>query len=201
MNVYDLLPDPRIMSLFRGILESGGLIHGGCIRDLFHKEDYIFHDIDIYFSNLNGFSWDKDKLDYRFICFLSNLVAKQHSLQDTYLEQVDGDLNNSGYFLPEFKNCKLRVRRYPWDKPEVLLDIIYRPAEFTAKNNFLDFDINSLYVLPDGTLSSSLGADKVELIIDRIKNNQCKLMRADVPEARIKHILDKGFKCNLIPFL
>jgi len=51
MNIFDILPDPRLVDLFRAILESGGVIYGGCIRDLIRYGVFRIVDVDIYYDS------------------------------------------------------------------------------------------------------------------------------------------------------
>lgn len=195
MNIYDILPDARLVDLFRAIIESGGVIHGGCIRDLIRYGTFQSKDVDIYYDSsiFNKLIVDnltkliKSKPSFHRIDHL-HWIVKAIDEHESLLDKLELGLPVKGFR----KNSYL-------DKEAIVLDLIFREGKFSSKD--LDFDINSLYILPDGTISSSLGDDKVKTIISNIRNNKCRIMRSDVANRRINHILEKGYKCNLTSFL
>lgn len=207
MNVYDLLPDPRLAELFQALLESGGVIHGGCLRDLIRDNvHYHFHDIDTYYDNESKLANQVTVFNSSVIKPLEKYIKAKPSFKNIdRLTWIDAPLDDYGYEIDKIElgvPCKgYKHRAYREEYPMIEIDIMYRKKKFTAKNNFLDFDINSLYLLPDGTISSSLGHDKVDKVVSNIKEGKCRLMRSDVPDWRIEHILSKGYKSNLVIFL
>ena len=207
MKVYDILPDPRLAELFEALLESGGVIHGGCLRDLIRDNVYYkFHDIDVYYDHESKLAQQVTVFNSSIIKHLEAYIKLKPSFKNIdRLTWIDSPLDDYGYEIDKIElgvPCEgYKHQAYREEYPMVGVDLMYRKKKFTAKNNFLDFDINSLYLLPDGTISSSLGSDKVEKVISNIKEGKCRIMRSDLPDWRITHILDKGYTCNLTAFL
>lgn len=203
MNIFDILPDPRLVDLFRAILESGGVIYGGCIRDLIRRGTFKVIDVDIYYDSsaikksvifnpeiVNNLTRHiKSKLSFNHIDHLHWI----DSHVDDYLDRVD----QFELGLP----CKGYPEHHYLDEEVIVLDLMFRDGKFETLSSFLDFDINSLYILPDGDISSSLGDDKVGAVISNIRSNKCRIMRSDLSNQRINRILEKGYKCNLTLFL
>lgn len=203
MNIFDILPDPRLVDLFRAILESGGVIHGGCIRDLIRYGNFQVRDVDIYYDSSliqKTISYNSETINN-----LTNLIKSKPSFQHIdYFRLINSPINTDyDVKVDQFElgiPCTGYRQHYDLEEEVIVIDLIFRKGSFESRNN-LDFDINSLYVLPDGTISSLLGADKVSTVISNIRNRKCRLMRSDVLSDRINHMLDKGYQCNLILFL
>lgn len=203
MNIFDILPDPRLVDLFRAILESGGVIHGGCLRDLIRYGSFRVEDVDIYYDS----SLIKKSIIFNpeIINNLTRFIKLTPSFNHIdHLHWIDSPPDDRGIRIDQFElgvPCKGYPEHYYLDEEVIVLDLIFREGSFETKSNLLDFDINSLYILPDGDISSSLGSDKVSSIIYNIRNSKCRIMRSDINSQRINHLLRKGYKCNLTLFL
>jgi len=203
MNIFDILPDPRLVDLFRAILESGGVIYGGCIRDLIRYGVFRVVDVDIYYdSNLIKKSVI---FNPEIVNNLTRHIKSKSSFHDIdQLHWIDSHVEDYFNRFDQFElgvPCKGYPEHHYLNEEIVVLDLMFRDGKFDTISNFLDFDINSLYILPDGDISSSLGNDKVNTIISNIRNRKCKIMRSGLDDWRVNHILGKGYKCNLALFL
>lgn len=205
MNIYDILPDPRLVDLFRAILESGGIIHGGCLRDLIRHGIFQSKDIDIYYD-LDCGDTRRSKFNSETVNYLTDFIKKKPSFQNVdrlhWIEYPIDDYHRLDKFEVGVP-CEgfRKPLHYHINEEVIVLDLMCQKNKFTTTNTFLDFDINSLYILIDGTITSYLGEEKVPTIISNIRNGKCRLMRSDLDDARINHILEKGYKCNLTLFL
>lgn len=203
MNIFDILPDPRLVDLFRAILESGGVIYGGCLRDLIRYGTFRVKDVDVYYDS---FSTKKSVIfNPEIINNLTRLIKSKDSFHHIdHLHWIDSPVDDYRNRVDQFElgvPCKGYPEHHYLDEEVIVLDLMFREGRFETLNSFLDFDINSLYILPDGNISSLLGNDKVDSIISNIRSRKCRIMRSGVLSNRINHILDKGYKCNLTLFL
>lgn len=202
MNIFDILPDPRLVDLFRAILESGGIIYGGCIRDLIRYGIFRSKDIDVYYDSS---VFDRSIIFNRqfFNNLTKHIKATPSFNHIDHLHWIDSPVSDHGVRIDQFElgvPCKGFIKHHYLNEEVVVLDLIFRDGEFLNKI-IPDVDINSLYLLPDGTISSSLGLDKVNSIISNIRNRKCRILRDSISPDRLHYILDKGYKCNLICFL
>lgn len=206
MNIFDILPDPRLVDLFRAIIESGGVIHGGCIRDLIRYGVFQSKDIDVYLE-LNCSESKKSRFNSETINYLTDFIKSKPSFEQVdRLHWIESPTDDYSYRADKFEvgvPCQgfRKPLHYHKDEEVIVLDIMCPRKKFQTINTYLDFDINSLYIMPDGTINSYLGIDKVPSVISNIRNTKCRLMRSDLDDLRIRHILEKGYKCNLTLFL
>lgn len=203
MNIFNILPDPRLVDLFRAILESGGVIHGGCLRDLIRYGTFQVEDIDIYYNT----SLMKKSVIFNpeIINNITKFIKSKPSFSSVdHLHWIDCPVDDYGSRIDQFQlgvPCKGFPEHHYLDEEVIVLDLMFREGNFETISNYLDFDINSLYILPDGDISSSLGIGKVRSVISNIRNGKCRIMRSDVGDRRIQHVLNKNYKCNLTLFL
>jgi len=203
MNIKDHIKDPMLLGLFDVILKSEGTIHGGCLRDIFMGGSYTPKDIDIYYNNQSRIA-KKSRCNEDFVRSFMGIFHKHPLFKGMHLHWLDEPLDD---YSIGFEHCELGISHtndvddkyncYPY-----ILDCLSGGLDSLKEDNyFLDFDINSLYLEPDGIINSFIGKEKVPQIVENIRSRKCRLMRSDVDDDRITHILDKGFKCNLVPFL
>lgn len=203
MNIFDILPDPRLVDLFRAILESGGVIYGGCIRDLIRYGTFQVRDVDIYYDS----SLIKKSVVFNpeIVNNLTRHIKSKYCFQNIdHLHWIDSPVDDYNDRVDQFElgvPCKGYPEHHYLDEEVIVLDLIFREGNFETTRKNLDFDINSLYILPDGDINSSLGSDKVTSIISNIRSGKCRIMRSDVDSQRINHILRKNYTCNLTLFL
>lgn len=193
MNIKDITDDVSY-ELFQTLLKSGGVIHGGCLRDLIAGKEY--NDIDMYFSRLSPefpkVKYADDRIDI-LLDWIASLIKQKDNWNNIEHAWADKPLDHYG---GDFDSCYMVITKPNF---KTAINILFHNDDLDI-DAFLDFDINSLYLLPDGTICSYLGADAVESIVKNIRNNKCKLLRSDVSDDRIDHILEKGFKCDLLVF-
>jgi hypothetical protein len=203
MNIFDILPDPRLVDLFRAILESGGVIYGGCIRDLIRYGSFQVTDVDVYYDS----SLIKKSVVFNpeIVNNLTRHIKSKPSFNHIdHLHWIDSPVDDYNDRVDQFElgvPCRGYPEHHYLDEEVIVLDLMFRDGNFETLNSFLDFDVNSLYILPDGDISSSLGVAKVNAIISNIRSGKFRIMRSDVPACRINHILYKNYKCNLTLFL
>ncbi len=188
-------------NIINKLLDSGGIIYGGYLRDIISNKNHS--DIDVYFPYYSIFGK-----------FITEHYYDLHSY-DSIRFFYEGIMHNIGMFSwgkgihtkqnkTIYKN-KLFVEKYSAIKLPVYNSLnkieyvnIISPISSqdmvpTADFNFLDFDINTLYLEKDRILKSTIN-DTVD-VINNIKNKKCKIMRSDVDKDRIIHILNKGYVC------
>lgn len=192
MHIRDLISNNKLLQVLEVLLETKGVIHGGVLRDLIVGAP--FKDIDVYYDSSSNLMPSDQVFNSRIFDSLRNRFKCKELLSDYKLDWINEPLDDYGYELGT-ETLSLYKNNNSFN-----INLLYFKESF-APANFLDFDINSLYVLPDGTISSFLGHDSIDKVVKNIVQKQCKLLRPDLSSDRIKYILDKGYKCNLSAFL
>jgi hypothetical protein len=211
MYYQNSLFDSRVIRFFDSIIKSGGIIFGGVVRDFFGAgscTDFDPKDVDIFYPYQSPLSV---KSNYRLFDYASVYNFKEmirEGCKESFGDEKPFRFNWLQGLRPKYDLIETSIQ---------VIDLTYKPITLhlsrneyskcnkdilpTSNLDFLDFDINSLYIDYNGHIKSTLGEDNLLKVISNIKQHRCKLMRPNVPEERIRYMLNKGFRCSLVPFL
>ncbi len=181
MNIFELVTCPETKKLICYTVSTGGIIYGGFVRDMVAGKGKPgrYKDIDIFYH--------KDNPNFNISLFSVGLKPKlksfwydKYSLR-TYRSNVDSYLVHTGTNQKEFKLNFVKN----FNHSEDILP--------TANLDFLDFDINTLYLGKKGEILCTLGPP--EPIISNIYNKQCSIINKNISRNRLyKFTREKGYK-------
>lgn len=186
LKILNLESNKILEQILDVIIETGGIIYGGAVRDLIRNKSP--RDIDVFYSPSSKVG---HPLDMEF--FLTALNTKFPTFVNAWM---DAPLDDYGQTYEE-TTVEIWREELGWIDREhdYQIHLVSGKKEEipTQDQKFLDFDINSLYIDRDGSIKCAIKNECPSRIIKRIQNGKCKSMRNNISIRRLHRVLKMNF--------
>jgi len=163
------------------VIELGGVVYGGYIRDSFAKREP--RDIDICFFDYNKYYKFKDSLEkIKFRCEITSSFSKDID------ETKDIETKNTSYF---YGNCKEHNK---YENNFTKIDLFLVEKSIFMYGHSPDVNINRLMYSSKGIETYNTEQSSLEILSD-IKNNTF-FPEERCPQERIDKLLNKGWELH-----